>query len=174
VSGAQLRAILLLPANVLVTVPLALLWWEGALPPELAGGPALAAGLACLAVGVTLMVATIRLFHRVGRGSLAPWSPTRKLVVEGPYRYVRNPMISGVLFNLLGEALLFTSPAIAGWWALFWLGNAIYMPLLEEPGLRRRFGADYERYCRHVRRWLPRLSPWDPQAASPTAPRAAS
>jgi protein-S-isoprenylcysteine O-methyltransferase Ste14 len=169
VSGAQLRAILLLPANVLVTVPLLLLWRDGRLPPSLGSAPALVAGLACLVVGTALMVSTIRLFHRVGRGSLAPWSPTRKLVVEGPYRYVRNPMISGVLFNLAGEALVFASASIGIWWAVFLLANSIYMPLSEEPGLRARFGADYERYCRNVRRWLPRLSPWDPDAETDPA-----
>jgi protein-S-isoprenylcysteine O-methyltransferase Ste14 len=170
VSGPQLRAILFLPANVLVTVPVLLLWREGRLPPSLGPAPALLTGLACLALGTTLMVSTIRLFHRVGQGSLAPWSPTRKLVVEGPYRHVRNPMISGVLFNLAGEALVFASPGIAIWWAVFALANAIYMPLAEEPGLRARFGAEYERYCRHVRRWLPRLSPWDPDAEVADAP----
>jgi protein-S-isoprenylcysteine O-methyltransferase Ste14 len=146
----------------LLTVPVILLWRERGLPPGL--GPALlvAAGALLLAMGLSLMVATIRLFHRVGQGTLAPWNPTQKLVVEGPYRRVRNPMISGVLFCLAGEALLFASPAIATWWALFLLGNSIYMPLVEEPGLRARFGTDYERYCRHVRRWLPRLTPWDP------------
>jgi protein-S-isoprenylcysteine O-methyltransferase Ste14 len=111
------------------------------------------------AVGLSLMGATIGLFVRVGRGTLAPWSPTRRLVVQGPYRWVRNPMISGVLFVLLGETLLFRSPALLAWWAFFFLGNAIYLPLSEEPGLEARFGEDYRRYKRQVPRWIPRLTP---------------
>lgn len=161
-SAGQLRAILVLPFNVLLTVPLVLLWRERGLPPGLGSALPVVAGVAFLAVGLSLMVATIRLFHQVGQGTLAPWSPTQKLVVEGPYRRVRNPMISGVLFCLAGEVLVFSSPAVAIWWAIFLVANAIYMPLIEEPGLRERFGADYERYCRHVGRWLPRLTPWDP------------
>ena len=69
-------------------------------------------------------------------------------------------MISGVLFNLLGEALLFGSPAIGLWFALFFLGNAIYIPLSEEPGLERRFGDAYRSYKAAVPRWIPRLTPW--------------
>jgi protein-S-isoprenylcysteine O-methyltransferase Ste14 len=57
-------------------------------------------------LGLGLMIATIRLFMRVGKGTLAPWNPTQRLVVQGVYRHVRNPMISGVFFTLLGEAVL--------------------------------------------------------------------
>ena len=83
-------------------------------------------------------------------------------MVRGPYRHVRNPMISGVGFVLLGEAATFQSLGLLIWFAGFAAANAIYMPLAEEPGLRRRFGEDYERYSRNVPRWLPRLRPWDP------------
>jgi protein-S-isoprenylcysteine O-methyltransferase Ste14 len=97
------------------------------------------------------------LFARVGEGTLAPWDPTRKLVVRGPYRHVRNPMITGVLAILLGEAALFGSWPLLVWAFGFFALNAIYMPLVEEPGLVRRFGDDYVRYRRNVPRWLPRL-----------------
>jgi protein-S-isoprenylcysteine O-methyltransferase Ste14 len=66
-------------------------------------------GVACLVLGSTLMIATIRLFASVGKGALAPWEPPEKLVAQGVYRYVRNPMISGVIFVLLGESLLTAS-----------------------------------------------------------------
>ena len=65
--------------------------------------------------GFALWVWTVRLFARIGRGTLAPWDPTERLVVEGPYAHVRNPMITGVLAVLLGEALIFGSTAIAIW-----------------------------------------------------------
>jgi protein-S-isoprenylcysteine O-methyltransferase Ste14 len=166
-TGPQLRAILILPANVLGTIPLGLLWWEGGLPPRLASpGAALVAG-ACFAVGVGLMATTIRLFHEQGRGSLAPWSPTRELVVRGPYRHVRNPMISGVLFNLAGEALALGSSAIGVWFGIFFLANAVYIPLSEEPGLEERFGDAYRAYRAHVPRWVPRLRPWPPGPIPP-------
>jgi hypothetical protein len=56
---------------------------------------------------------------------------------------------------------LFGSAGLLLWFALFALGNAVYMPLIEEPGLERRFGADYVRYKQNVPRWIPRLTPWD-------------
>lgn len=122
-------------------------------------------GAVLAAVGAVLVVWTITLFVRIGRGTLAPWDPTSVLVVDGPYRHVRNPMISGVLFLLLGEAVLLGSAALLVWFAIVASVNAIYLPLVEEPGLVRRYGADYERYRAAVPRWLPRLRPWEPPPA---------
>lgn len=155
----HLLAVLALPANVLGTIPALLLWWSGQAAPAPPSSASFWAALACAGLGLLLMATTIRLFATRGEGTLAPWAPTAKLVVTGPYRHVRNPMISGVLFNLAAEALYFRAPVLAGWLAVFFLGNAIYLPLSEEPGLARRFGADYERYRRRVPRWIPRLRP---------------
>ena len=55
-------------------------------------------------------------------------------------------MISGVALTLAGEALAFESTGIAIWLAGFVAVNALYLPLVEEPSLVRRFGSDYERY----------------------------
>ena len=49
-------------------------------------------GIGLLAGGLLLFSWCVRLFAQIGRGTLAPWDPTRKLVAVGPYRYVRNPM----------------------------------------------------------------------------------
>jgi protein-S-isoprenylcysteine O-methyltransferase Ste14 len=113
------------------------------------------AGAALIAAGLALWFATVRLFAGEGEGTLAPWDPTRKLVVTGPYRYVRNPMITGVLLVLLGEAALLGSPAILAWGAVFFALNAVWFPLVEEPALVRRFGSSYEEYRRAVPRWVP-------------------
>lgn len=102
------------------------------------------------------------LLATVGRGTLAPWDPTSRLVVRGPYRHVRNPMISGVLLVLLGEAAFLGSLPVLAWFAAVLAVNAVYFPLVEEPGLSRRFGEDYERYRANVPRWVPRLRPWEP------------
>jgi protein-S-isoprenylcysteine O-methyltransferase Ste14 len=156
-SGAarHLSAILVLPFTVSVLVPALLVLSSGA---ELTWGAI--PGTALVAVGLALVGRTVALFARVGEGTLAPWDPTRRLVVVGPYRYVRNPMISGVLAILIGETLAFWSGALLVWTAVVFALNAIYMPLIEEPGLRSRFGPDYDRYCENVRRWVPRLRPW--------------
>jgi protein-S-isoprenylcysteine O-methyltransferase Ste14 len=151
----QLAAVLLLPGIVTVGVPALIVWQTDASlrPPAVVGIP-------LIAVGLVLVVSTVRLFAAVGRGTLAPWDPTSRLVVQGPYRYVRNPMISGVLFILLGEAASFASPALLIWFAAVLAANALYIPLVEEEGLRQRFGAEYEAYEANVPRWIPRLRPW--------------
>jgi len=102
------------------------------------------------------------MFSTDGDGTLAPWDPPRKLVVKGIYRNVRNPMISGVLSILAGEAIFFGSMAIFEWFVFFVVLNAIYIPLSEEPMLAARFGEDYLSYKSHVPRWIPRLTPWQP------------
>jgi protein-S-isoprenylcysteine O-methyltransferase Ste14 len=162
----QLRAIALLPGIGVGLVPAILVALGGtsigwgldgmfqALP--------IVAGAAAIGVGLLLMKRTISLFVREGRGTLAPWDPTRRLVVRGPYRHVRNPMITGVTLILLGEAALFGSVGVLIWCLAFFTINAVYFPLVEEPGLRERFGDEYECYRRNVPRWIPRRRPWTP------------
>jgi protein-S-isoprenylcysteine O-methyltransferase Ste14 len=121
--------------------------------------PTIGGALICL--GLVLMVVTIRLFATVGKGTLAPWDPTKRLVVHGVYRHVRNPMISGVMAILVGETICSASLPLACWFLMFVIVNALYIPLAEEPGLVKRFGGEYEQYRRKVPRWIPRLTPWD-------------
>src|SRR5690349_12798240 len=111
----HLRAILLLPGMVLLVIPGLILWRGGfdtlglwrSVPASKVLLPTI--GILCVCLGLLLMVATIRLFMTVGKGTLAPWEPPQKLVVRGVYRYVRNPMISGALLVLLGESLVTAS-----------------------------------------------------------------
>jgi len=90
-------------------------------------------------------------------GAEVVWWRPRKLVVAGPYERWRHPMITGVALILLGEAIVLGSWAMLVWWAAFVAVNAVYLPLVEEPRLVRRFGDDYEEYRRRVPRFLPRL-----------------
>jgi len=161
----HLVAIAVLPFAVTVVIPI----WIGRQNQTafIIGGSApdvtvQLAGVIGLAIGLLLFGASLRHFVSRGRGTLAPWDPPRVLVVAGPYRYVRNPMISGVLFILFGEALVLMSRP-HGRWALFFLCvNLVYIPIFEEPMLDRRFGGAYREYRRHVPRFLPRLRPWMP------------
>jgi protein-S-isoprenylcysteine O-methyltransferase Ste14 len=158
-------AILPLPFVVTVLIPGLIVAAEGTSDWGLAGvarAATLIAGTALIAVGLALFVATVRLFATVGRGTLAPWDPPERLVVAGPYLHVRHPMISGVALVLAGETLVLGAIGIAIELAVFVTINAVYLPLVEEPRLVRRFGADYERYLANVPRWLPRLRPWGP------------
>lgn len=166
-SWKHLRAILLLPGMVVGVIPSVIVYLTGLdtfglwrlYPATRFMLPIL--GLVLIALGLSLMVATIRLFGTVGKGTLAPWDPTQRLVVQGIYRHVRNPMISGVLFVLFGEATLAASLPLICWFATFLVVNAVYIPMSEEPGLARRFGEDYVTYKRNVPRWIPRWSPWN-------------
>jgi protein-S-isoprenylcysteine O-methyltransferase Ste14 len=92
-----------------------------------------------------------------GKGTPAPFDPPKQLVVEGPYRIVRNPMYWSVASVLLGEAVVFHSLALAELTVAFFAGTNLFVLFYEEPVLRRKFGAEYEDYCRRVPRWLPRF-----------------
>jgi protein-S-isoprenylcysteine O-methyltransferase Ste14 len=158
------RAILALPFTVTVVIPAVIALAGGAralpgLPTWLTVGAVLV-GAVLIACGISLMAWTVWLFHTKGKGTLAPFDPPKRLVVRGPYRHVRNPMITGVVSILFGEALALQSRGLLIWAAMFLLLNMIYFPLVEEPGLRKRFGPSYDEYLRNVPRWLPRARAW--------------
>ncbi len=117
-------------------------------------------GLALITLGLALWLWTVRLLARVGQGTLAPWDPTRHLVVEGPYRHVRNPMITAVLAVLIGEAALFGSVPLLIWSAAFFAVNHVFFLVYEEGAMEQRFGDEYRAYRRNVPRWVPRRTPW--------------
>ncbi|MGH7713870.1 MAG: methyltransferase family protein [Gemmatimonadaceae bacterium] len=161
----HMLAVALLPFVVTVVVPLWIARTSGVSPRLADTLPALILqlmGAVLLGVGLLLFVSSLRRFATEGRGTLAPWDPPRHLVVRGPYRYVRNPMISGVILILVSESLLLLSRPHFAWAAMFFVINAIYIPLFEESQLAARFGASYKEYTRHVPRLVPRLRPWEP------------
>jgi len=101
-------------------------------------------------------------FGWTGHGTPAPIAPPRRLVVVGFYRYVRNPMYVGFFVGWLGLWVVFGRAdmgAILVALAVV-VGVALFVQLYEEPTLRKMFGAEYEEYCRNVRRWLPRMRAW--------------
>lgn len=157
-----LKSILILPGTVLVTVPAILLWltpmWSWPTWSAPSTWIALVLGLPAIALAAW----TVRLFTTAGRGTPAPWDPPQRLVVKGPYRHVRNPMISSVLIMLTALSVLFQSCALLGWLGVFFLLNSLYFPLFEEKDLDARFTDDYRAYKANVPRWLPRLTPWSP------------
>ena len=156
----MLKAILILPFNVLVTIPAVILYFCRFEIISPAFSLEFILMLFLLALGFFLLVWTIRLFYATGKGSLAPWNPIEKLIITGPYAYVRNPMLCGVFCILFAETLLFQSKALLIYALIFIAINAIYFPLSEEKGLLKRYGADYAEYKRNVPRFLPRLTPY--------------
>jgi protein-S-isoprenylcysteine O-methyltransferase Ste14 len=118
-----------------------------------------AAGWLLIAAGIALYLACAFWGFAVrGKGTPLPLDPPKKLVVEGPYRIVRNPIYWGVGSVILGEAAIFHSVVLTELAAVFVVGVVVFVLLVEEPALRRKFGEEYEEYCRRVPRWLPRFS----------------
>lgn len=157
-SRSLVKAFLIFPLNVMGVIPALLLWCSrpgGVLerfPYSFADFRSLA-GILLIASGAGLCWKTVSLFTEVGEGTPAPFDPPRKLVIQGPYTYVRNPMMLGVWLVLLGEALLFGS-VLLGAWFLFFCGLCLVLiPVWEEPDLEKRFGEPYREYKRKVPRW---------------------
>jgi protein-S-isoprenylcysteine O-methyltransferase Ste14 len=118
-----------------------------------------------IAGGLGLWIWTVFLFDRVGKGTLGLgelMGEPVNLVVCGPYRHVRNPMISGVLAILLGEAAVAASGSLLLWFAIFLTLQEIAIRFWEEPHLTQRYGSEYLNYQRNVPRWIPRISGWAP------------
>jgi protein-S-isoprenylcysteine O-methyltransferase Ste14 len=142
---------------VLVYLPSRFLSWSGIVAPATTGVPQVA-GMIMVAIGTALAFWCLLTFVFIGKGTPAPFDPPRKLVIRGPYRFVRNPMYIGAGMTIAGAALFYESLSISIYAGLFFLITHLFVVFYEEPTLRRTFGDEYEAYCRRVRRWQPRAS----------------
>lgn len=139
---------------VLIYLPARLLSWSGIVRPAAIGVPEVA-GMVIGAVGAAVALWCIFTFVSIGRGTPAPFDPPRRLVIQGPYRFVRNPMYIGAGLALAGAALVYESLLLLGYTGFFFLATHLFVMWYEEPALRRTFGQEYEAYCSRVRRWRP-------------------
>ena len=141
---------------VLVFLPWRFVAWSGITPiPSI--GIFQVAGAALSIVGAAIALWCIFTFVFVGKGTPAPFDPPRRLVVRGPYRFVRNPMYIGAALALAGAALFYKSTPILIYVVLFALITHLFVVLYEEPTLTRTFGEDYQLYRKQVGRWWPNL-----------------
>jgi len=145
------------PGIVLIYVPL---WITRFRIPAGEPGWQMIVAAALILLGVSPGMESARRFVYVGRGTLMPTVPTEHLVVSGFYRYVRNPMYTGVLFALIGETILFESRTLLIEIGVVWLATHLFVCFFEEPTLTKRYGDEYLSFKRNVPRWLPRISPW--------------
>jgi len=123
-------------------------------------------GALLLAFGCFVLLDSFVRFAWQGLGTPAPVLPTKRLVVSGLYRHVRNPMYVAVLALILGQSLLYGSARALVYGVVIWLCFQLFVSRYEEPTLRRTYGAEYETFCTHVPRWIPRLHPWRPDSES--------
>ena len=159
-----LKVVLILPGNVLITIPLLIfLFTRKSYSYGLISfnNPFFYISVVFLVFGLWLAIWSVLTFYsKGGEGTPGPWRPVSNLVISGPYRYVRNPMLSGVFFLLLFESIFFSSMPIFFWFIVFFLVNIIYFKISEEKELIKRFGIDYENYKKNVPMLFPRFTPY--------------
>lgn len=153
------KAILILPFNVVVVIPFFLVCLSG-YKLHINEPIYVTFGVILAVLAFILATRTMYLFDKIGKGTIGPWRPPKKLVIQGPFCYVRNPIVTSVLMFLLAEYLIFDATAILLWTIVFFIGHLIYFPLYEEKQLERRFGKDYREYKQNVPRWFPRITRW--------------
>lgn len=141
-------------AFVLILLPAQVLSWAGVASPRTLGGAQIG-GLIVCGLGAVLALSCVAAFALIGKGTPAPFDPPRKLVIRGPYRWVRNPMYIGAAVALAGAALFYRSAALWAFVAGFLIVTHLFVVLYEEPHLRRVFGQEYDSYCHAVHRWAP-------------------
>jgi protein-S-isoprenylcysteine O-methyltransferase Ste14 len=151
------------PATIAGLVP----WWLSGwrVQPALLGLPALRGfGVLLIAGGIAVLLECFARFALEGLGTPAPVLPTRHLVINGSYRHVRNPIYLAVVAVIAGQSLFLGNVTLLAYGALIWIGFHLFVLAYEEPTLRKTFGADYDVFCRHVPRWIPRVRPWSGRA----------
>jgi protein-S-isoprenylcysteine O-methyltransferase Ste14 len=139
---------------VLIYFPAQLLAWSGIVRPPAMGWPQIG-GVIIGSVGGLIALSCVCAFAFIGKGTPAPFDPPRRLVVRGPYRFVRNPMYIGAALVIAGTALFYKSVVLLAFFAGFLLVTHLFVLIYEEPTLSRTFGPEYQSYCDRVHRWWP-------------------
>jgi len=143
-------------ALLLIYLPGRVLTWSGIREPAAIDGVQII-GILTGTIGAVIALWCVVTFVTIGKGTPAPFDPPRRLVIRGPYRFVRNPMYIGAAVALGGAAVYYESIPLLVYICLFLVIAHLFVIVYEEPTLLRTFGPDYEEYCCHVRRWWPRL-----------------
>ena len=160
-----LKVVLILPGNVLITIPLLIfLFTRNSFSYHLVSPNNFLFYVAIffLTLGLFLVIWSVRTFFtRGGEGTPGPWRPVSNLIISGPYCYVRNPMILGAVALLLFESALFASIPFLLWAIVFFVGNVIYFKIFEEKELIKRFGEDYKDYKNEVPMLFPKFTSYN-------------
>ncbi|HWR53119.1 MAG TPA: isoprenylcysteine carboxylmethyltransferase family protein [Bryobacteraceae bacterium] len=150
---------LIAPATVAVLVPFWISRWR-VQTPLLGLAVFRVIGALLAGAGVCILLESYARFALQGLGTPAPVFPTRRLVVTGLYRHVRNPIYLALVSMIIGQGLVFGSPRVLAYGVFVWLACHVFVVAHEEPALRRTFGHEYETFRANVPRWRPRMRPW--------------
>ncbi len=112
------------------------------------------AGIILCFIGFYILISCIVSFALKGKGTLSPADPTKKLVTTGLYKYSRNPMYTGVMLILIGEALFFVSLKLFFYSAFIFIAFYFFITRFEEPRLKKDFGKEYDDYCKKTGRFI--------------------
>jgi protein-S-isoprenylcysteine O-methyltransferase Ste14 len=129
------------------------------------------AGVTLFMLGWILAYTSAAFMVVKGRGTPLPADSARKLVVAGPYRYVRNPMAMGSFAQGVAVGLFLGSPMVTLYALIGSVGWNYFVRPWEEMDLARRFGTEYVRYRDAVRCWIPRLRGYEPETRGEGAGR---
>jgi protein-S-isoprenylcysteine O-methyltransferase Ste14 len=147
----------LAPGSVAGLLPWALTGWRVGIPLP---WPVHLIGVILVLAGLLVIVPAFVRFAVEGAGTPAPVAETDRLVVGGPYRFVRNPMYIAVVLAIIGQAILLGRPVLVVYGLVAAAAMIGFVKGYEEPHLARIYGAEYEAYRRAVPGWWPRLHPW--------------
>lgn len=105
--------------------------------------------------GALMVIWAVWAFTAIGKGTPIPFDPPLNFVPGGIYRFMRNPMYTGIVTMLLAESLYFRSLSIFLYTAFVFVFLNLFVTMVEEPGLIKRYGQPYLDYLNSVPRWLP-------------------
>ena len=141
---------------VLIAGPWLALQFEASFP-RIALGAFRYAGIVLIAVGAPLAIYCTAVLIIPGKSRPAPYVAGGTFTIAGPYRYVRNPFMLGVILTLWGEALLMSNIVMIAYAALFTWCIHFWVVFFEEPALIERLGDEYREYKKAVPRWFPKF-----------------
>lgn len=112
-------------------------------------------GIIFIVIGLIFMTWSNVLFISFAEGTMSELDAPKKMVVLGPYRFVRNPIAIATITILWGEAVLFGSIYLFLWSIIYWISMHLFLIYKEEPELEEKFGKSYVKYKESVPRWVP-------------------
>ncbi len=125
------------------------------LPHLLPEGARIPVSVPIITVGLAVTAWSVFHFLKV-KGTPVPFNPPPKVVNTGPYRYARNPMLSGVFLFLFGIGFIVNSASLVFFFTpLYVLINVWELKKVEEPELIKRLGDEYIEYRRHTPMFIP-------------------